>query len=504
MKKIPKIFILFLILSAAFKCLLLGNVHWINFDSDQAVMGLMARHTNLQEFPLFYYGQNYGGGLEHLLAALAFKVFPPTIETLRGVALFLLWCCEALFLFGLHHRSPLDRGQALLATIFFSFGSLSFITFFNVLYGSHLNSLFYMCAWFFLWSRSENWSDYAFLKGLIIGLGIWHSYFLIIYLVPTFIALAITRKSMPFKSTLYKWIQFLLSIMIGAAPRIYFWIYPESWRVIHRGSDFYFFFKGLWQKLLGLFTATLPEFYFANKWSVHDSSLENLTVVFFISILLWSCLLLIWNTLKNIKKEDRFLPFTFLLLALASALSLMLASPEGMLAPTRFFYPAHFLISLAFGYLLPTSYQGIKKIVHLSLVRILFVVFVLFVSLISIEKITSGQFGGPEFQRKKILETLNEQNCSIGYADYSWAYLLDFLSSEKTTFIPINTSRIIDYEEKYLLPTRTSRRCFLLSKSNESALKQLKSYWINNPDLEVKSWQFEDQFLYVVEKNKIN
>ena len=497
MKKKPNIFIVFFILSAVFKCLLLGHVDWINFDSDQAVMGLMARHTNLQEFPLFYYGQNYGGGLEHLLAALAFKIFPHTIETLRAVAMFLLWCCEVLFLLGIYPRSPLNRWQALLATFFFSFGSLSFVTFFNVLYGSHLNSLFYMCVWFFLWSRSESWSEYAFLKGLIIGLGIWHSYFLILYIIPTFIALLVARKLMPFKPSFYKWGKFVLAIVIGAAPRIYFWIYPESWRVIHRGSDFYFFFEGLWKKTSGLFTQTLSEFYFANKWDIKHSFLENFSVIFFLLIILLSCLLIILNTLKKVSQEDRFIPLAFFLLALASALSLILAAPADMLAPTRFFYPIHFLVSLAFGYLLPTNWPTFKKILPLSLIRISFVLFVFFISSLSIEKITSGQFGETEVQRQKILATLSQQNCSTGYADYSWAYLLDFLSLEKTTFIPLNTSRIIEYEKKFLSPISGGRRCFLLSKVNEDVLKQLKLYWAKNPALEIKFWQFGDQFLYV-------
>lgn len=497
MKKIPKIFLLFLLFSAAFKCLLLTHVHWINFDSDQAVMGLMSLHTNLSEFPLFYYGQNYGGGIEHLLASLAFKVFPQTIETLRGVALLLLWSCEALFLFGLQYKSLLNRRQILMATIFFSFGSLYFVTFFSVLYGSHLNSLFYMSAWFFLWSKSNSWNEDAFLKGLIIGLGIWHSYFLILYLVPTFIALAISRKSMPLKSSVLDWTKFILAIILGSAPRIIYWIYPESWRVIHRGSDFYFFFEGFWQKILGILTQTLPEFYFGSKWSLDGSLLENPIIIIFLSILLISCLLVVWDLFKNGKQENRFIPLCFSLLAGASALSLILASPKGMLAPTRFFYPVHFLISWSFGYLMPTKWSWIEKKLPLLICRIFLVVFVLTVSSISLLKIPLGESQRLEVQRQKILETLSQQQCTTGIADYSWAYLLDFLSLEKITFIPLNTSRIITYEENIVKPMLSGHRCYLFSSENEDVLQQLKLYWSKNPNLLVKKWQFDDQFLYV-------
>src|SRR5687768_10625145 len=41
-----------------------------NFDSDQAIVGLMAKHlAELRAFPLFYYGQSYMLAVEAWLAA---------------------------------------------------------------------------------------------------------------------------------------------------------------------------------------------------------------------------------------------------------------------------------------------------------------------------------------------------------------------------------------------------------------------------------------------------
>ena len=40
------------------------------FDSDQAVVGLMAKHlSELRDFPLFFYGQNYMLGVQAWIAA---------------------------------------------------------------------------------------------------------------------------------------------------------------------------------------------------------------------------------------------------------------------------------------------------------------------------------------------------------------------------------------------------------------------------------------------------
>ena len=47
----------------------------INFDSDQAIVGLMAKHlSELQTFPLYFYGQGYMLGVEAWIAAPFFLV----------------------------------------------------------------------------------------------------------------------------------------------------------------------------------------------------------------------------------------------------------------------------------------------------------------------------------------------------------------------------------------------------------------------------------------------
>ncbi|MEP6918148.1 MAG: hypothetical protein ABJC89_21045 [Acidobacteriota bacterium] len=71
----------------------------IQFDSDQAITGLMAKHlSELRAFPVFYYGQNYMLAVEAWLAAPVFAIAGVSVTTLRlpllainlGVALGLL------------------------------------------------------------------------------------------------------------------------------------------------------------------------------------------------------------------------------------------------------------------------------------------------------------------------------------------------------------------------------------------------------------------------------
>jgi hypothetical protein len=55
-----------------------------SFDSDQAIVGLMAKHlSELRTFPLFFYGQNYMLGVQAWIAAPFFWLGGPTIVMLR-------------------------------------------------------------------------------------------------------------------------------------------------------------------------------------------------------------------------------------------------------------------------------------------------------------------------------------------------------------------------------------------------------------------------------------
>jgi hypothetical protein len=55
-----------------------------NFDSDQAIVGLMAKHlSEWRSFPLFFYGQNYMLGVEAWIAVPFFWLGGPTVAMLR-------------------------------------------------------------------------------------------------------------------------------------------------------------------------------------------------------------------------------------------------------------------------------------------------------------------------------------------------------------------------------------------------------------------------------------
>ena len=62
---------------------------WVSFNSDEAVVALMARHILNGARPTFFYGQAYMGSLDAFLVALAFKIFGEQVWAIRLVQILL-------------------------------------------------------------------------------------------------------------------------------------------------------------------------------------------------------------------------------------------------------------------------------------------------------------------------------------------------------------------------------------------------------------------------------
>ena len=72
------------IVAAVLKCALLLTGR-IPFNSDEAIVALMARHINQGILPNFFYGQAYMGSMDAILVALGFRIFGQFIWVIRAV-----------------------------------------------------------------------------------------------------------------------------------------------------------------------------------------------------------------------------------------------------------------------------------------------------------------------------------------------------------------------------------------------------------------------------------
>src|SRR2546430_6882432 len=90
------------------------------FDSDQAVVGLMAKPlAEGRAFPLFFYGQHYMLAVEPWLAAPIFKVAGASVTALKLPLLAINIAIAVLLLWILTKRIGFKASDAFLSSLFF-------------------------------------------------------------------------------------------------------------------------------------------------------------------------------------------------------------------------------------------------------------------------------------------------------------------------------------------------------------------------------------------------
>src|SRR2546425_826875 len=98
----------------ALRALVFLRFEELAFDSDQAIIGLMAKHfASGRAFPLFFYGQRYMLGVESWAAAPFFLIAGPTVRALRLSILAWNLAFAFLLLVGLQRDAGLRPYRAL-------------------------------------------------------------------------------------------------------------------------------------------------------------------------------------------------------------------------------------------------------------------------------------------------------------------------------------------------------------------------------------------------------
>src|SRR5436309_3364171 len=90
-------------------------VFWegISFDSDQAIVGLMAKHlSEFRTFPLFFYGQNYMLGVQAWIIAPFFWIARPSVAVMRVPLVILNVVAAVLLMRGITANMRLTPGIA--------------------------------------------------------------------------------------------------------------------------------------------------------------------------------------------------------------------------------------------------------------------------------------------------------------------------------------------------------------------------------------------------------
>ena len=108
-KKISFLISFIILIAVVFKIYLLA-LDVIPFNSDEAVVGLMAKHILDGEYPIFFYGQSYMGSLDAFLIAGMFKIIGEKVIAIRIVQIILYSLIPDLYL---HNRQTCFFAQHL-------------------------------------------------------------------------------------------------------------------------------------------------------------------------------------------------------------------------------------------------------------------------------------------------------------------------------------------------------------------------------------------------------
>jgi len=167
------------------------------FDSDQAVVGLMAKHiAEFKEFPLFYWGQNYMLGVQAWIIAPFFWIARPSVAMMR-LPLTIINAAVAVWLVtGLARALTLRPALAFIAALPFIVPPPALSGYLVQVYGGSIEPFVYIL---FLWTLRNR--PLAF--GVFLAFGYLHREFTI-FAVPALILAKGTRREFWTRETLQR------------------------------------------------------------------------------------------------------------------------------------------------------------------------------------------------------------------------------------------------------------------------------------------------------------
>ena len=177
--------LLVLVRSAPF--LLWGH---IDFDSDQAIVGLMAKHlSEFRTFPLFFYDQNYMLGVQSWIIAPLFWIARPSIAVLKAPLVLLNIVAALLLMRGVSGWLGLRPAVGFVAALPFIVPTPVVAgTFLQTLGSSGVEPILYVL---FLWMLRQR----PFAFGALLVFGFLHREFTV-YAVPALVAVHATDRSL--------------------------------------------------------------------------------------------------------------------------------------------------------------------------------------------------------------------------------------------------------------------------------------------------------------------
>ncbi len=249
-----------LILALVYRLVILIS-NTVTFHSDEAIVGLMARHINQGlPIPTFFYGQPYMGSIDPLLAAGMFRLFGENVWSLR-LPQPLLYAVIVAAAIALALRLTGDRRIAIITGLLAAFPPVVTVLYTATSLGGHSETLLIGClillVGYDMYDQHITSLRHWFILGALIGLGWWTYSLVVVFVLPVAVFLVMRWRQVSWK----------MIAIIGAAFLIFsapWWVYNlqhdwESVRFLIGGYQAGSIVKvGIGDKLFGLLLFGLP------------------------------------------------------------------------------------------------------------------------------------------------------------------------------------------------------------------------------------------------------
>lgn len=450
---------IFLALAAAavIKTLLLV-VNAIPFNSDEAVVALMARHILSGERPVFFYGQAYMGSLDAWLVAAGFWIFGQHVWVIRFIQIL-------LYLFVILSTAILGRKifgswrVGVLAAWLMAIPTVNGTLYTTASLGGYgeallIGNLLMLIGWQISLGHEDTKSETQlllwFLWGLLAGLGIWAFGITLIYSIPVVIFLLFYTwswsRQVPTsrRQFIFKIVLLLIGGLLGAAP---WWIYALN----HGLTSLIWEFRGgaiagveklpwigqIVQHLinLGLLGLTVI-FGFRPPWSGTWLALPLIPFV----LIFWGAVIIF--ALRNLRLTSIGWSFQWVLLGLAAVLlGAFIFTPFGADPSGRYFVPLTVPAALFAANLIHVLIIrfGNKALSLLMLILIFNLWGTVQCALRNPPGITTQFYEPTQIDHRfdsALIDFLGAHGEKRGYTNYWVTYPLAFRSQEALIFIP--------------------------------------------------------------------
>jgi 4-amino-4-deoxy-L-arabinose transferase-like glycosyltransferase len=435
--------VILLIFHFAYRFFLL-SIDAFPFNSDEAIVGLMAKHILEGKHFLYFYGQSYMGSLDAYLIAIGFRLLGEKVFVIRLVQI-ILYAISIVFVYLFIAKAFKNNQMAFLGSLFFVFPPVNVVLYTTVTLGGYGEALLIGIVGFYLSEiilekiGDKNVMSFVLLQGFLVGLGLFVNPLSLTIMIPAVVymiyRLVRGKNIYNIKGCIPV---FILSFFIGSSPFWYSLLFSNGIFAL--------------QEITGSAVAVETTSYLSKIFS-HTASffLFGLSVIFglrppwnvewigifFIPIVIFFWFLIFYLILSRKHHEETIEKFLFLLLVAVITIGGFIFTSFGVDPSGRYFLPIIFPISVILGY---SIFYFRNKLVSILFVFVIaYQIYGVF-SLSAEKPYLTTQFYGPaqvdHSNISKLIQFLQEEKELYGFSNYWVSYPLAFLSDEKIISVP--------------------------------------------------------------------